>query len=668
MRAGRGRLGGQKSQPRNERRGRRGRIGSAGDGRGDRDARQPLGHKRVEPLDLDPADGEGRKADLPPHRGEELFRGVPGEGFGRRGETGADPEIIGPAEHGTTGLGQIVRRASHDGRRPGDATDAFEGEVVGAEVDAVGPAGHGDVGAVIDDDESVAVRTDLAGQFDRQPHPADQSPGGERFIADLDHPHPGLEEAADKRGKRALVLTAIDQHAQRDAMEPIAGSRHAQRSALQVVEPVAEGFEARGELRPEQQRAFLKAAQGLLAAGGVGGDQISGASTGKRPHRAHARADIPRHIAEHHPVRKTVTGEHVGEVVTEPLGKRREVGIVEHEAEDILDHPQSLAGPVGRGVEGPPGTGRPSFRTGSGRGGGDRELLVIETGHPHVLPPESGRQWPREPFFHIVFPSPCWHIARAQFDLASAGQGPTLPPPFPTQYQRSVRPSLPPSTGVAVASIRYLTLLWPGLPWLWLRGSVAGLVLALAFGVAFDVAILLTWVWTELVSAEFILGLWAATAAIWGIATLSAVTTFPPPLPTGRSAASEALFIAARDDYLARDWLAAETKLRGLLVVAPTDGESQLLLATLLRRVGRRAESRTALEALARSDSGAPWLAVIRREISRLDIATPQEVASPPGTGDGDLEKPTEESASDLAVLSLPAAIAPAAEARNQAA
>ncbi len=219
-----------------------------------------------------------------------------------------------------------------------------------------------------------------------------------------------------------------------------------------------------------------------------------------------------------------------------------------------------------------------------------------------------------------------------------------------------------------MTSTRYLTLLWPGLPWLWLRGSVAGLVLALAFGVAFDVAILLTWVWTELVGTEFILGLWAATAAIWGIATLSAVTTFPPPLPTGRNEAAEALFVAARDAYLARDWLAAETKLRGLLVVAPTDGETQLLLATLLRRVGRRAESRTALDLLARSDAGAPWLGVIRRELARLGTADAAATAPPhPQTAIDTAEAPAWE-APEQVVLPLPTVAVALPTDRRQAA
>jgi len=165
---------------------------------------------------------------------------------------------------------------------------------------------------------------------------------------------------------------------------------------------------------------------------------------------------------------------------------------------------------------------------------------------------------------------------------------------------------------------RSLTLLWPGMPWLWLRGSVGGLVLAVAFAVVLDVAIVATWVWSELVDLQVSIGLWTAAAAVWLVATVSAVAAFPPPIPQARDEAADALYMKARDAYLARDWLAAETKLRALLVRAPTDGEAQLLLATLLRRVGRRDEAKTALEKLSRSDSGAAWQAAIAREMELL--------------------------------------------------
>lgn len=165
---------------------------------------------------------------------------------------------------------------------------------------------------------------------------------------------------------------------------------------------------------------------------------------------------------------------------------------------------------------------------------------------------------------------------------------------------------------------RYLTLVWPGMPWLWLKGSVAGLVLALAFGLALDVAVYTTWIWSELVDFRLSLALWTATALVWLIATASALTAFPPPIPRGRDAAVDLLFVKARDFYLARDWIAAETKLRELLVLTPTDGEAQLLLGTLLRRADRLDEASTALEALSRSDAGGLWRTAIARELERI--------------------------------------------------
>ncbi|MEI6258140.1 MAG: hypothetical protein WCQ77_16035 [Planctomycetota bacterium] len=179
---------------------------------------------------------------------------------------------------------------------------------------------------------------------------------------------------------------------------------------------------------------------------------------------------------------------------------------------------------------------------------------------------------------------------------------------------------------------RYLTLVWPGMPWLWLRGSLAGLVLALAFALAVDMAVLTTWIWSELVDFRLSLALWTATAAVWLIATASAITAFPPPIPQGRDAATDKLFVTARDSYLARDWLAAETCLRTLLEISPTDGEAQLLLGTLLRRVGRCDEAAAALEALSRSDAAGPWRGTIARELERVAARRDPEGPAAPDT------------------------------------
>ena len=179
-----------------------------------------------------------------------------------------------------------------------------------------------------------------------------------------------------------------------------------------------------------------------------------------------------------------------------------------------------------------------------------------------------------------------------------------------------------------MAALRYLTLVWPGLPWLWLRGSRLGLVLALAFAVTVDVAVLTTFIWPELTGLGFSIGLWTATAAVWLVSTASAVSTFPPPIPRVRADVADGLFTQARDAYLARDWLAAEAHLQALLAIAPTDGEAQLLWATLLRRVGRTAEAREALAKLSRSDSGGRWRAAIDREIALLDSGAGPDAAA----------------------------------------
>jgi cytochrome c-type biogenesis protein CcmH/NrfG len=68
------------------------------------------------------------------------------------------------------------------------------------------------------------------------------------------------------------------------------------------------------------------------------------------------------------------------------------------------------------------------------------------------------------------------------------------------------------------------------------------------------------------------------------------------------------------------------------LDLSPTDGEAQLLLATMLRRVGRLGEAREALAKLSASDSGARWRAAIAAERERVEAA---------GRGQAPLDGPT---------------------------
>ncbi len=183
---------------------------------------------------------------------------------------------------------------------------------------------------------------------------------------------------------------------------------------------------------------------------------------------------------------------------------------------------------------------------------------------------------------------------------------------------------------------RSLTLIWPGLPWAWLRGSWAGLILATAFAICLNLCILSAWIWTSFIDLEMTFGIWTATAIIWIVSTVSAMSTFPQPLVSSRDEVTDTLFIDARDAYLAGDWLRAETKLQTILTLSPTDGEAQLLFATLLRRVGRFVEAKKSLEKLERSDSGQPWqhaicheLSLIKRDLQERDLEENSEEIAP---------------------------------------
>ena len=131
-------------------------------------------------------------------------------------------------------------------------------------------------------------------------------------------------------------------------------------------------------------------------------------------------------------------------------------------------------------------------------------------------------------------------------------------------------------------------------------------------------------------------GIWTATAIIWIVSTVSAMSTFPQPLVSSRDEVTDTLFIDARDAYLAGDWLRAETKLQTILTLSPTDGEAQLLFGTLLRRVGRFVEAKKSLEKLERSDSGKPWqhaicheLSLIKRDLQERDLEENSEEIAP---------------------------------------
>lgn len=169
---------------------------------------------------------------------------------------------------------------------------------------------------------------------------------------------------------------------------------------------------------------------------------------------------------------------------------------------------------------------------------------------------------------------------------------------------------------------RLATCLWPGLPQLWYDGSWRGLAIATGFAGAVNVLAVTSLVWHELASQTVQVVGWLAVLAGWlGAAIVSwrslgrrdgqnVGERSPSP--------SEDLYPAATNEYLKRNYVAAERLARKLLAENERDIPAILMLAAVCRRTGRTDEAKAALERAGRLEASRPWSLEIERELARL--------------------------------------------------
>jgi len=175
---------------------------------------------------------------------------------------------------------------------------------------------------------------------------------------------------------------------------------------------------------------------------------------------------------------------------------------------------------------------------------------------------------------------------------------------------------------------------WPGLARLWLRGQWSGLAVAMGFGSLLQLALVVTFVWPQLLSRD--LPIWAAPTGAWvlvvglwiaGVRSTLALRRQLAREAMGNPAAVEPLLRQVQTEYLKGHWIEAESLLRQLLGQRPADVEAQLLLATLYRRTKRYDEARAQLDALTQHAAAAKWIDEIDRELKLL--VNRSEVKSP---------------------------------------
>jgi len=213
---------------------------------------------------------------------------------------------------------------------------------------------------------------------------------------------------------------------------------------------------------------------------------------------------------------------------------------------------------------------------------------------------------------------------------------------------------------MAVPRIHRLAYFWPGLPQLWIRGSWAGLLVAVGFTALLNVLLLATLVFSEWLTLEARLIGGGALVVVWLLArwqsraerqanslaaaqeaTTTEATdedTTERPFVDAWAAERDLLFREAQGHYLRDDWVATEQVLLKLLKQDARDVESRLMLATLWHHQGRDAEALRQLDRLDRLEAAEDWQHEIAAERMAIEIAN--EIANNETSEEQELEDP----------------------------
>jgi hypothetical protein len=161
------------------------------------------------------------------------------------------------------------------------------------------------------------------------------------------------------------------------------------------------------------------------------------------------------------------------------------------------------------------------------------------------------------------------------------------------------------------------------LPQLWYDGSWRGLAVATAFGAALNALSAVSLVWYALATPAVKGAGWLSVVGVWLAAAVVSwrwlVWREAQNHRQSQQAAAEDLYPAAVNEYLKRNFVAAERRLLKVLAADERDCAAGLLLAAVWRRTGRTSEARRELERLARLEAAGPWMMEVGRELKLLD-------------------------------------------------
>jgi hypothetical protein len=159
----------------------------------------------------------------------------------------------------------------------------------------------------------------------------------------------------------------------------------------------------------------------------------------------------------------------------------------------------------------------------------------------------------------------------------------------------------------------WTTYVWPGLPQVWAYGDWSALALALGAAGVFDVLLLVTCGWSELIGPSWRIALWSAFAVAWVAAVGWSVGQYRQTASAIEHFENDP-FGEALTHYLAGDYFQTEQVLQAMLRRNDHDADARLLLATTLRRDKRLEEAERQLNLLAKMENAARWESEIQDE------------------------------------------------------
>jgi hypothetical protein len=297
---------------------------------------------RADSADGEPGEGGGGGGVADECQSGEVF-----ELLGLAGEDRSDAEVTGAILGGGFDLLRGMSGDADECASSEDAARVTEAHVLLAEVDGVGTGDAGEVGPIVHDEAGAG----LGGEDAEFACVFEEGAVWEVFFAKLDDLNAAGEGFTHDPGEVGERGEAADKEVEAGLMKRGACSDRGEDAFFEDVDIVPEGFAAGCDPDFEELGVFLEGAEGFGGAFEVGDEDGAGVFAEVFGGRGDVGADISLGVTGGDETLGIEATEGFREAVADFLGAADEVGIIEDEAEVVLDDAESFTSAIGGGIK-----------------------------------------------------------------------------------------------------------------------------------------------------------------------------------------------------------------------------------------------------------------------------------------------------------------------------